>query len=131
MQRCSCCGATFFSWPVFESFHDHWTHLAAFSHLHIGGVIFPTTIFFSTDFAILNKENAGMNTMTQVCGMPIFPRKGLTPEGHCGLPQGHDGGCMINVTTKREQDTTKRLADELGDAWKPSRELSPSVDIHV
>lgn len=63
--------------------------------------------------------------MDEKCGMPIFPKKGFTPLGHCGLNKHHAGKCVLQTEIKSEADQmpTKQLEIDLNDAWKPIRDL--------
>ncbi len=61
----------------------------------------------------------------ELCGRPIFPRRGaLIPEGHCTLPHGHIGACAIGSHDRKAWRTeTHELDVDLTEAWKPIRDL--------
>lgn len=76
------------------------------------------------NFTILQEDEQQENIVTEKCDEPIFGRQ-LVVLGRCGLFKGHDGKHLSQVETKAETDrmSTRQLDLDLGEAWKPIRDL--------
>lgn len=66
----------------------------------------------------------------QKCGAAVWGKGSVLnrPLGHCSLPKGHEGKCMIQVETKKIGEVQFELDLDLTDpdpcdTWKPGRDI--------